>query len=72
VGWDLGIPGNMWTGTYLPPFLPYDAVPIMKNEILEKYPELKEVLNRLSGKIPHKQMQQLNDEVDVEEQKPKR
>ena len=54
------------------PFLPYDAVPIMKNEILEKYPELKEVLNRLSSKISHEQMQQLNDEVDVEKQKPKR
>ena len=44
----------------------------MKNEILEKYPELKEVLNRLSSKISHEQMQQLNDEVDVEKQKPKR
>lgn len=62
----------MWTGTYLPAFHPYDAVPIVINEILEKYPELKEVLNRLDGKIPHKQMEQLNDDVDVEKQKPKR
>ena len=72
MGWDLGTPGNMWTGIYLPPFHPYDAVSIVKNEISEKYPELKKVLTRLAGKISHEQMQQLNDEMDVEKQKPKR
>jgi osmoprotectant transport system substrate-binding protein len=50
-------------------FLPYDAVPIVKNEMLEKYPELKEVLNKLAGKITNEQMQQLNYEVDVKKAK---
>jgi osmoprotectant transport system substrate-binding protein len=50
-------------------FLPYDAVPLVKNEVLEKYPELKDVLNKLAGKISNEQMQQLNYEVDVEKAK---
>ena len=71
MGWDWGHHGTCGQ-VLICPLLPYDAVPIMKNEILEKYPELKEVLTRLSSKISHEQMQQLNDEVDVEKQKPKR
>ncbi len=50
-------------------FLPYDAVPLVKDEVLEKYPELKSVLNNLAGKISNDQMQQLNYEVDIEKAK---
>ncbi len=50
-------------------FLPYDAVPLVKDKVLEKYPELKNVLNKLAGKISNDQMQQLNYEVDIEKAK---
>ena len=50
-------------------FLPYDAVPIVKDEVLEKYPELKDVLNKLADKISDDQMQQLNYEVDIKKAK---
>ncbi|WP_169306546.1 glycine betaine ABC transporter substrate-binding protein [Cohnella pontilimi] len=50
-------------------FLPYDAVPIIKDSVLEKHPELKDVLNKLAGKITDDQMQVLNGKVDNEKQK---
>ena len=50
-------------------FLPYDAVPLVKDEVLKKYPELKDVLNKLAGKISDNQMQQLNYEVDIKKAK---
>ncbi len=50
-------------------FLPYDAVPIVKDEVLEKHPELKDVLNKLADKISDDQMQQLNYEVDIKKAK---
>ena len=50
-------------------FLPYDAVPLVKDEVLKKYPELKDVLNKLAGKISDNQMQQLNHEVDIKKAK---
>ncbi|MEK6263970.1 MAG: ABC transporter permease, partial [Clostridium sp.] len=45
-------------------FPPYFAVPLIKEETLEKYPELKEVLNRLAGKIDDETMRGLNYKVD--------
>lgn len=47
-------------------FPPYYAAPIVRNETLEEYPELEEVLNMLEGKINDKTMTELNYAVDVE------
>ena len=46
-------------------FVNYSAVPIVNNKTLEKYPQLKDVLNSLSGKINEEKMIDLNYEVDV-------
>lgn len=45
-------------------FAPYDAVPIVRMETLEKYPELKTVLNMLSDRINEETMISLNYKVD--------
>lgn len=46
-------------------FVNYSAVPIVNNKTLDKYPELKELLNSLSGKIDEQTMIDLNYQVDV-------
>ncbi|MCP3761590.1 glycine/betaine ABC transporter substrate-binding protein [Domibacillus sp. A3M-37] len=50
-------------------FPPYYAVPIVRGEILEEYPELQEVLNMLAGKIDDERMQELNKRVDLDGKK---
>jgi osmoprotectant transport system substrate-binding protein len=45
-------------------FPPYEAVPVVRSQILEKYPELRPVLAELGGKISEKDMRKLNYEVD--------
>lgn len=45
-------------------FMPYNAAPLIRQEVLEKYPELKEVLNVLAGKIDDNTMINLNYRVD--------
>jgi len=47
-------------------FPPYDAGPLVRNDVLEKYPELENVLNALGGVISEKEMQTLNAKVDEE------
>jgi osmoprotectant transport system substrate-binding protein len=47
-------------------FPPYYAAPIIRDDTLEKYPELREVLNSLSGKLDEETMQDLNYQVDNE------
>ncbi|MGM9972820.1 MAG: glycine betaine ABC transporter substrate-binding protein [Clostridiaceae bacterium] len=47
-------------------FPAYYGTPICRNETLEKHPELKEVLDMLSGMLDDKTMQELNYLVDVE------
>ncbi len=47
-------------------FPPYFASPIIKNETLEKYPELEDLLNELGGRIDDPTMVELNYLVDVE------
>lgn len=49
-------------------FPPYYAAPIIRNETLEKYPELEDVLNSLAGKIDDAAMTELNYKIDVEGQ----
>ena len=45
-------------------FPPYDASPVASKEILEKYPELDDVLLKLGNSITQEEMQQLNYEAD--------
>lgn len=45
-------------------FPPYYAVPIIRKHTLEKYPELKDVLNKLAGQISEETMRELNYKVD--------
>ncbi|ABS32857.1 ABC transporter permease [Clostridium botulinum] len=52
-------------------FPDYYAVPIVKEETLKKFPELKEVLGALDGKITDEKMRKLNYEVDVNKRDPK-
>jgi glycine betaine/choline ABC-type transport system substrate-binding protein len=45
-------------------FPPYYAAPVIRKQTLRKYPQLRDVLNRLGGKIDDQTMQQLNYQVD--------
>lgn len=53
-------------------FPPYYAVPIVNNDILEKYPDVGEVVNKLAGKIDEKTMINLNYKVDELGQSPEK
>lgn len=46
------------------------AVPLVREETLEKYPELKGALDKLTGKLTDSTMSELNYKVDEELQKP--
>jgi osmoprotectant transport system substrate-binding protein len=46
-------------------FPPYDAAPVIRNDVLAKHPQLNEVIRLLAGKIDVKTMIELNYEVDV-------
>ena len=48
-------------------FPPYDGVPIFRTAILDRYPQLREVLNVLGGTIDADQMRRMNYQVDAEE-----
>lgn len=47
-------------------FPPYDASPVVANEVLEKHPKIKSIMARLSGQISTEKMQELNYNADVE------
>ncbi len=47
-------------------FPPYDGVPVFRSETLQRYPQLREVLNRLAGTIDENQMRRMNYQVDGE------
>jgi osmoprotectant transport system permease protein len=51
-------------------FPPYYAAPLVRNDALQKYPEIETVLNLLSGKINDSIMTELNYEVDYLKQSP--
>ncbi|PLT28579.1 glycine betaine ABC transporter substrate-binding protein [Peribacillus deserti] len=46
-------------------FPPYDASILARNDTLKKHPELKGIINTLSGKINEKTMTNLNYQVDI-------
>ena len=52
-------------------FPAYYAVPIIRQDIAEKYPQLLDVLGRLSGVLDEEGMQRLNYRVDVEQIDPR-
>ena len=47
-------------------FPPYYAAPIVRNETLEKFPEIEEILNKLEGLIDDEAMMNLNYKVDID------
>jgi len=47
-------------------FPPYDAAFVARSAVLTRYPKVREVLERLAGKIDNRTMQQLNYAVDME------
>ncbi|MGB8475222.1 MAG: glycine betaine ABC transporter substrate-binding protein [Candidatus Acidiferrum sp.] len=48
-------------------FPPYDAVPIVRRDALEKFPQLRAALADLAGKITASEMRHLNAEVDADQ-----
>ena len=46
-------------------FPDYNGALFVREDVLEQYPELEGILNRLSGKIPTEQMAELTYQVDV-------
>jgi osmoprotectant transport system permease protein len=52
-------------------FPPYQALPLVRHEVLENHPELAEVLNRLAGKIDAPTMRRLNHQVDGQSRRPR-
>ena len=47
-------------------FHPYYACNFVRQETLDKYPELEQVLSKLDGRIDEKTMADMNSKVDVE------
>ncbi|MEA4925941.1 MAG: glycine betaine ABC transporter substrate-binding protein [Syntrophomonadaceae bacterium] len=45
-------------------FPPYDILPLVRQDTLDKYPQIEASLNKLAGKIDEKVMQELNAKVD--------
>ncbi|MCA1040368.1 ABC transporter permease subunit [Bacillus infantis] len=52
-------------------FPPYYAAPIIRQETLQKYPELEEVINRLGGQISEEEMAEMNARVDLDKENPR-
>jgi len=48
----------------------YDAAPVVRQEVLQKNPEIADILNKLQGKISDEKMQELNLQVDVDGKEP--
>jgi osmoprotectant transport system substrate-binding protein len=48
-------------------FPPYDAVPIVRHASLEKFPQLRQALADLSGKLTAADMRHLNSQVDADQ-----
>ncbi|MBS4212889.1 osmoprotectant ABC transporter substrate-binding protein [Neobacillus rhizophilus] len=51
-------------------FPPYDTSPVARNDVLKAHPELKEILQKLAGKISTEKMQELNYEADGKMKEP--
>jgi glycine betaine/choline ABC-type transport system substrate-binding protein len=51
-------------------FPPYDAVPLVRKDILDRYPQIAEAINILAGKLTDQEMRRLNYAVDGEHRQP--
>ena len=51
-------------------FPPYDAVPIVRRDALDKFPQLRSALADLANKISAEEMRHLNSEVDADQRDP--
>ncbi|PAD37994.1 ABC transporter permease/substrate-binding protein [Terribacillus sp. 7520-G] len=51
-------------------FPPYQGAPLMRQETLEEYPELADILGQLAGKITDEQMTEMNYQVDFKKKQP--
>lgn len=51
-------------------FPPYEAVPVVRNETLQRYPQVRAVLERFAGQISAAEMQRMNYEADGEHKDP--
>ncbi|MCB1827012.1 MAG: ABC transporter permease subunit [Coxiellaceae bacterium] len=51
---------------------PYEAAPIVRGEILRKYPGIKTALDLLANRINNKTMQKLNADVEIQHQTPEK
>jgi osmoprotectant transport system substrate-binding protein len=49
-------------------FPPYQAAPVVRQQTLQKYPELRQALRDLGDRISEAEMQKLNDRVDSQKQ----
>lgn len=52
-------------------FPPYDASSVISNEVLEKYPEIEDIMDRLANQISTEEMQELNYQADVKNISPR-
>ncbi|MFQ5506232.1 MAG: glycine betaine ABC transporter substrate-binding protein [Planctomycetota bacterium] len=51
-------------------FHPYQAAPVVRSEVLDAHPELRQVLELLAGRLDDATMQRLNFEVDEKKRRP--
>ncbi|MFT9850069.1 ABC transporter permease/substrate-binding protein [Aneurinibacillus sp. REN35] len=49
-------------------FPPYNGAPLIRNETLERHPELKQILNTLAGMITEEEMMEMNYRVDYKDE----
>lgn len=49
-------------------FVPYDAVPLVRQDTLARHPEVREIYGRLAGRFDNAAMQSLNERVEVDGQ----
>ena len=53
-------------------FPPYEAMPVVRKELLHKFPEVEDTLKKLVGLISDNVMRELNYKVDVEKVSPEK
>jgi osmoprotectant transport system permease protein len=51
-------------------FPPYDAAPVVRKQVLDRYPQIAEAINTLAGKLSDQEMRRLNYAVDGEHRQP--
>ena len=49
---------------------PYQGAPLLREETVQKYPEIVDALNKLAGKITDDEMGEMNYQVNVEGKSP--